>query len=132
MKMKLLLHILFSLLILAPSPARFLGHGKGSKIGYTPLRAFRQASFPADELQKKLLLHAYQSVAGVFGKLIPFLILFYNKDAAEASPLNKQVVPLSGPFFQGWLIRSIDHRKGVSVIFIVGSFSRSGFRIFSQ
>ena len=132
MKIQLLLHILISLLILALSPARFVGHGKGSKIGATSLRAFRQATSQANGLEKKLLLHACQAVSGIVGKLIPILILFLNKAAAEASPLNKQVVPLSGPFFQGWLLRSVDHQKGVSIIFIVGSFSRSGFKIFSQ
>ena len=132
MKVHHLLTVLVALLCLTQSPAGFLGFGKGSKLSPSPLRSLRHAADHAYDLEKTLLLHTYQTAKGVLGRLIPFLVLFFNKDAAEASPLNRQVVPIRGPFFQGWLLRSVDHREGVSIIFIVGSFSRSGSKIFSQ
>jgi hypothetical protein len=55
---------------------------------------------------------------------LPFLFLFAFSEKSAASPLNPQSISLTGPFFQGWLLRTVDHSKGVSIIFIIGSFSR--------
>jgi hypothetical protein len=41
----------------------------------------------------------------------------------QASPLNPQPIAIRGPFFQGWLIRTIDHARERSVMLIVASFS---------
>ncbi len=40
-----------------------------------------------------------------------------------SSQLNPQKIKINGPFFQGWLLRTIDHVNNASFIFIVGSFS---------
>jgi hypothetical protein len=47
-------------------------------------------------------------------------------------PLNKQPITVNSPFFQGWLIRSIDHKKGISFIIIIGSFSPKGFEDYKE
>lgn len=53
----------------------------------------------------------------------PILLFFLSISKCDASPLNQQKILLTSPFFQGWLIRTIDHSKQLSFIFIVGSFS---------
>ena len=67
------------------------------------------------------------------GTLLPPLLLFLAAvSSAEASPLNPQPVALFGPFFQGWLVRTVDHACQRSVILIVGSFSKGGSRRFDE
>lgn len=58
--------------------------------------------------------------------LPPILFLLLGASRCEASPLNPQLASLSCPFFQGWLVRSVDHSKQLSIILIIGSFSASG------
>ena len=53
----------------------------------------------------------------------PLLLILLLPEVREASPLNPQAVSLRGPFFQGWLFRTVDHSQNVSAIVIVGSFS---------
>lgn len=56
--------------------------------------------------------------------LIPPLALYaIAKSGNKFVPLNKQRISYRGPFFQGWLIRTIDPSRNISSIFIVGSFS---------
>ena len=64
----------------------------------------------------------------------PILILLFGMGVspASASPLNPQLVQLRSPFFQGWLLRTVDHTQGVSVMFIVGSFSASSCGEFTE
>jgi hypothetical protein len=50
----------------------------------------------------------------------------------DASPLNRQAVVVRGPFFQGWLIRTIDHAHGRSVMLIVASFSADGSATYDE
>ena len=58
---------------------------------------------------------------------VPPLLLFLLSTAeCSASPLNPQRVLVNSPFFQGWLVRGVDHKQSLSFIFIVGSFSTSG------
>ena len=63
---------------------------------------------------------------------IIFLLFGTSIDTAEASPLNQQAILLRSPFFQGWLVRMIDHSKGGSFIFIVGSFSEQGSKQYDE
>ena len=53
-------------------------------------------------------------------KNIPQLIILKN------SPLNHQPISIEGPYFQGWLLRTVDHNKNISIIAIIGSFSSPG------
>jgi len=62
----------------------------------------------------------------------PVLLFFLSTTHANASPLNKQLISLNGPFFQGWLIRMIDHKHSLSFIFIVGSFSKYRSKIYDE
>ena len=48
------------------------------------------------------------------------------------SQLNPQTIKINGPFFQGWLLRTIDHKNNTSFIFIVGSFSLSKCSSYNQ
>jgi hypothetical protein len=52
------------------------------------------------------------------------LILLSSKASFEYSPLNLQRISIRGPFFQGWLIRTVDHTQQLSCITIIGSFSK--------
>ena len=54
-----------------------------------------------------------------------FLFIFSSSSNAYASPINKQTIVLDGPYFQGWLLRTIDHENDRSIIVIAGSFSAS-------
>ena len=63
-------------------------------------------------------------------RLIPPSLLFLLSSLSlpskgSASPLNPQTISLSGPFFQGWLMRTVDHRVNTSFILIVGSFANN-------
>jgi len=49
-----------------------------------------------------------------------------------ASPLNVQRIAPRGPFFQGWLVRAIDHGARRSVVLIVASFSRAGSAAYGE
>lgn len=51
-------------------------------------------------------------------------LLSFMVGPASASPLNVQSIKIRGPFFQGWLVRNVDHVQNCSFILIVGSFSR--------
>ena len=53
----------------------------------------------------------------------PLILLALSTSRAEMSQLNKKAIHVSGPFFQGWLLRVIDHDQSLSAICIVGSFS---------
>jgi hypothetical protein len=66
------------------------------------------------------------------GCLPPLFIFLLSISQCVASPLNKQRIEINGPFFQGWLLRTIDHEKNASFIFIVGSFSFSGKSNYDQ
>jgi hypothetical protein len=50
----------------------------------------------------------------------------------EPSPLNAQPIAVRGPFFQGWLVRAVDHATGRAVLVIVASFSHAGASSFDQ
>eukprot|EP01041_Mallomonas_annulata_P001281 gene1281-2469_t len=55
--------------------------------------------------------------------ITPILIFIMGASQAEASALNPHAIIINGPFFQGWLVRLVDHQQNMSFIFIVGSFS---------
>ena len=58
-------------------------------------------------------------VTGLRVLLLLFIFSTSTCDVANASPLNKQLISVRGPFFQGWLLRMIDHSKLTSFIFII-------------
>lgn len=60
-----------------------------------------------------------------FDPIPPIALFFLCSSKCSASPLNKHTIVVRGPFFQGWLVRVVDHTKKFSCLFIVGSFSRS-------
>ena len=63
---------------------------------------------------------------GRLWEIPPLLLVLLHPESCEASPLNPQAVRVRGPFFQGWLFRTVDHLLNVSAIVIVGSFSSEG------
>lgn len=56
----------------------------------------------------------------------PLIVFFLGCHECQASPLDPQKIVISGPFFQGWLFRNVDHDKNLSFIVIIGSFSPKG------
>jgi hypothetical protein len=48
------------------------------------------------------------------------------------SPLNAQRIVTRGPFFQGWLVRTIDHSRERSVMLIVASFAADGSGAYTE
>ena len=55
----------------------------------------------------------------------PLLLFILSTQSCGASPLNPQIIATSGPFFQGWLVRQVDHSQNTSFILVIGSFSSS-------
>ena len=69
----------------------------------------------------------------VMGILIPPLLIFLlSISKCDASVLNPQPVAIRGPFFQGWLMRTIDHINLRSFILIIGSFSAKGSKVYDE
>jgi len=64
--------------------------------------------------------------------LPPLLLFILSTSEVETSPLNAKRIKATGPFFQGWLVRVIDHEQSLSAITIVGSFSRRWARTHTQ
>lgn len=62
----------------------------------------------------------------------PLLLFLLSVSSCDASVLNSQPIAISGPFFQGWLLRTVDHTNSRSFILIVGSFSRKGSKSFDE
>ena len=62
----------------------------------------------------------------------PLLFFLLSVSSCDASVLNSQPIAIRGPFFQGWLLRTVDHLNSRSFILIVGSFSRAGSKIFDE
>jgi hypothetical protein len=56
-------------------------------------------------------------------KLPAIALMIFSTSTVNSSPLDQQEVAVSGPFFQGWLIRGVDHDQNTSFITIAGSFS---------
>jgi len=79
---------------------------------------------------------AQDSSTSVLHKTIPPVLLAVLSCAqpSDASPLNPQSPAhrLLTPFFQGWLVRAVDHSQDLSFIFIVGSFSSSEASDFTE
>lgn len=68
-------------------------------------------------------------------RIPPILFLLFSIRTVEpvgGSPLNPQTVRVNSPFFQGWLVRTIDHDNKRSFIFIVGSFAATTSRAFTE
>jgi hypothetical protein len=59
-------------------------------------------------------------------------IILLTSMITKMPPMNKQSIPFFTPFFQGWLIRTIDPIKEVSCVAIVGSFSPSMSAYYQQ
>ena len=98
-------------------------------------------SYPQHPLLHDAVSSAIDSTNALTNKMIrsiskitipPLLLLFFAVSSCEASPLNAQPIALFGPFFQGWLVRTVDHSCRRSFILIVGSFSKRGSRIFDE
>ena len=65
--------------------------------------------------------------------LIPPLLFFLlSISKCDASVLNPQSIAIRGPFFQGWLMRTIDHENSRSFILIIGSFSAKGSKKYDE
>lgn len=62
----------------------------------------------------------------------PLLIFIIGTLGCEASVMNQQPISISGPFFQGWLMRTIDHANSRSMILIIGSFSGRGSACYDE
>ena len=62
----------------------------------------------------------------------PLLLFLLSVSSCDASVLNSQPIAIKGPFFQGWLLRTVDHINSRSFIVIVGSFSRKGSKSFDE
>lgn len=58
----------------------------------------------------------------------PLVLALLGAQSSHASALNPHAVALRGPFFQGWLLRTVDHARNASVMLIVGSFTCSDRR----
>ena len=56
----------------------------------------------------------------------PLLVLLFTLTSCDASAMNPQPIAIKGPFFQGWLLRTVDHVNSRSFILIIGSFSSKG------
>lgn len=72
---------------------------------------------------------------GKFHNMMRIILLSFilgTSGVVEASPLNKQMISIKGPFFQGWLIRIIDHSQSTSFILIIGSFSCDRSKKYNQ
>ena len=82
---------------------------------------------PTDVLTNNKMVRSISKIT-----IPPLLFLFFAVTSCEASPLNAQPIALFGPFFQGWLVRTVDHTCRRSFILIVGSFSKRGSRIFDE
>ena len=62
----------------------------------------------------------------------PLLIFLLSISKCDASVLNPQSIAIRGPFFQGWLMRTIDHENSRSFILIIGSFSAKGSKKYDE
>ena len=79
------------------------------------------------------ILHRSNVIRKLFlGSLPPLLILILGSSAAIASPMNPQCIILNGPFFQGWLVRMVDHEQSSSFVLIIGSFSPANSGIYED
>lgn len=56
----------------------------------------------------------------------PLLVFLFSFTSCDASAMNPQPIAIKGPFFQGWLLRTVDHLNSRSFILIIGSFSSKG------
>jgi hypothetical protein len=85
---------------------------------------YQRDQIASDNIQScsKVNLYTNNNQRSIIFKSFLFLFLF-GTSKCEASPLNKQLISINGPFFQGWLVRNTDHTKNLSFILIVGSFS---------
>lgn len=64
--------------------------------------------------------------------LLLLLMLSHDINKSSRSPLNKQQIVISTPFFQGWLLRTTDNTSNLSFIFIIGSFSNKKCKTYNQ
>jgi len=62
----------------------------------------------------------------------PLAALFVVTKAHHEVPMNIQPIPYSGSFFQGWLMRMVDHENDLSVMLIFGTYSPDKSSRFEQ
>ena len=62
----------------------------------------------------------------------PLLVFILGTLSCQASVLNQQPISIRGPFFQGWLMRTVDHANSRSMILIIGSFSSRGSSCYDE
>ncbi|RYH17486.1 hypothetical protein EON65_28490 [archaeon] len=70
--------------------------------------------------------------SGALFLLTPLALYLLASSQFHYSPLNKQAISVRGPFFQGWLVRCVDHSSSLSFVLIVGSFSMRSSRDYTQ
>jgi hypothetical protein len=111
--------------------------GKRSKANYVETSTSRSPLsdyFVASEAKST----QYSMIAGSnFNRMLkivipPLLLFLLSVSSCDASVLNSQPIAIRGPFFQGWLLRTVDHINSRSFIVIVGSFSRKGSKSFDE
>jgi hypothetical protein len=111
--------------------------GKRSKANYVEATSSRSPLvdyFVAYEAKSK---HYNMMVGSNFNRVLkivipPLLLFLLSVSSCDASVLNSQPIAIRGPFFQGWLLRTVDHRNSRSFIVIVGSFSSKGSKRFDE
>lgn len=98
-------------------------------------RPFRRvlSNITADSQSSKLpSFHNISCVGNISAGITPMLLFILPASNIYSSPLNPQEITVAGPFFQGWLVRAIDHSQNLSLIIICGSFSSAGSRTFTN
>lgn len=67
------------------------------------------------------------------GQLLSGIAIFFLfVKSSSASPMNPHYINLNGPFFQGWLVRTVDTKHECSFITIIGSFSKPNSKDYSE
>jgi hypothetical protein len=84
------------------------------------------SAIQSDSKDQSQLTGSSLNAKGLKVVIPPILLFLFSVSKCEASALNPQKIAIRGPFFQGWLVRTIDHINLRSFILIIGSFSSKG------
>lgn len=85
-----------------------------------------------DRLGEQRHLHVRSGHTTPQNALSPALLFLLSTSNLHKSPLNPQQLEVAGPFFQGWLVRVVDHERNLSCMVICGSFSNAGSHGFTK
>lgn len=85
---------------------------------------------------KSFLLKAHDFIEPHKNTIIPPLfILFISNNiirSLKSNSLFQQKIPFQAPFFQGWMVRSVDISKNLSIVTIIGCYSNKSSNSFDQ